>query len=202
MIKCRLCGQWRRADSVFTSSPVKAVANSPSNAPWHIFIFVLNFPCCLFELNSAACTKPARVKLLSLGRWFSPPLHAPTTPTSQHHHRECLCRPQAKGNPATLSVSYSNRKPVLTTMALTGTDRSQWKPNPNARLTLSTNKYSWAWAHSGSSKLCVPCLWMFDLIAKILWFGKVGHHAVGARPSKSASVLPGSMLYTWHHMEA
>lgn len=97
------------------------------------FVCVLNFQCYLFELNRAARTKPTRVKLLTVGRWFSPPL-----PAQNHPHMAATSQgmpPSTSGGKATprcFSVSSSNPKPVpnTTTSPLTGTGRSRRKPEP------------------------------------------------------------------------
>lgn len=107
------------------------------------------------------------VRLLTLGRWLSSSLPWQPTFSSQEHHGECLClRPQAEGNPTVIPVSSLNLKPVPNPapVPLTGTDGSQWTPEPTLVLL-------WPQTNMAGLVLHLSCLWMLHSTIKIRWFG-------------------------------
>lgn len=123
----------------------------------------------LLELGDTAHMKPARVKLLTLGRWCFSPLPAHTTPSSLPPN---LTVPspgnasldlQAKGNSCDAVCQLLKSQ---TCSGCSGTNRNRQitaETGANAHLILNTNKQNSAWRQHGSSEMCVRpvCLFFF-----------------------------------------
>lgn len=205
MIKCPLFGQQRRADSVFTSSHVKAVGSSLPNSPWRrLFNVCAEFSELFIRDRRHSPHEPCKGQTADFGEvvLFTSTLahHSPLNIAVPSTGNACVDL-RAEGNSCDAVCQLLKSQ---TCSGCSGTKRNRQitvETGASAHLTLNTNKQGSAWRQHSSFERCVCGLFLDVWFYCGKSFDLVELNINSVVFGDNASVLTSSPVYNWHHIE-